>query len=235
MSYSDHPDAPPLTPCLVTCPHRLHRPHAPSCVHCPCRPDTPPLGLTPCVAAHLIVFALLIRLLAMNMTSCSCPMLPPRRPQHDVELLESAGVPWYFSRGREFDSHCGRSLFRLWFLDFGCPACGEGLRATFGHEPVNPGPFGTGVVVRPRGALNNCKTHHHMYRRWRVCFPLAEMCLSRRRPLGGHPFTATQHRLPPLGLHGGAHSVGGGCNSRRTPCQLVGGGCGRRGWLRTRA
>ena len=26
------------------------------------------------------------------------------------------------------------------------PACGEGLRATFGHEPVNPGPFGTGVV-----------------------------------------------------------------------------------------
>ena len=33
-----------------------------------------------------------------------------------------------------------------WFLDFGCPACGEGLRATFSHEPVHPGPFGTGVV-----------------------------------------------------------------------------------------
>ena len=39
-----------------------------------------------------------------------------------------------------------RQLFRLWFLDFGCPACGEGLRATFGHEPVNPGPFGAGFV-----------------------------------------------------------------------------------------
>ena len=70
----------------------------------------------------------------------------PLRPQHDVKLLERAEVPWYFSRGHEFDSHCGRILFRLWFLDFGCPACGEGLRATFGHEPVNPGPFGTGVV-----------------------------------------------------------------------------------------
>ena len=67
-------------------------------------------------------------------------------PQHDVNLLERAEVPWYFSRGHELDSHCGRSLFRLWFLDFGCPACEEGLRATFGHEPVNPGPFGTGVV-----------------------------------------------------------------------------------------
>ena len=67
-------------------------------------------------------------------------------PQHDVKLLKRAEVPWYFSRGYEFDSHCGRSLFRLWFLDFGCPACGEGLRATFGREPVNPGPFGTGVV-----------------------------------------------------------------------------------------
>ena len=66
--------------------------------------------------------------------------------QHDVQLIESAGVPWYFSRGYEIDSHCGWSLFRLWFLDFGCPACGEGLGATFGHEPVNPGPFGTGVV-----------------------------------------------------------------------------------------
>ena len=31
-------------------------------------------------------------------------------------------------------------------ISFGCPACGEGLRATFGHVPVNPGPFGTGVV-----------------------------------------------------------------------------------------
>lgn len=70
-----------------------------------------------------------------------------------------------------------------------------------------------------------------MYRRWRVCFPLAETRLIRRRPLGGHPFTAAQHRPPPLGLHGGAHPVGGGCNSRRTRCQLVGGGCGRRGWL----
>ena len=70
----------------------------------------------------------------------------PTGPQHDVKLLQRAEVPWYFSRGHEFDSHCGRSLFRLWFLDFGCPACGEGLRATFGHEPVNPGPFGTGVV-----------------------------------------------------------------------------------------
>ena len=29
-------------------------------------------------------------------------------PQHDVKLLESAGVPWYFSRGHEFDSRCGR-------------------------------------------------------------------------------------------------------------------------------
>ena len=67
-------------------------------------------------------------------------------PQHDVKLLERAEVPWYFFRGHEFDSHCGKSLLRLWFLDFGCPACGEGLRATFGHEPVNPGPFGTGVV-----------------------------------------------------------------------------------------
>ena len=69
-----------------------------------------------------------------------------RCPQHDVKLLERAGVPWYFSRGHEFGSHCGRNLVRLWFLDFGCPACGEGLRATFDHEPVNPGPFGTGVV-----------------------------------------------------------------------------------------
>ena len=67
-------------------------------------------------------------------------------PQHDVKLLERAEVPWYFSRGHEFDSHCRRIQFRLWFLDFGCPACGESLRATFGHEPVNPGPFGTGVV-----------------------------------------------------------------------------------------
>ena len=70
----------------------------------------------------------------------------PPSPQHDIELLEGAKVPWYCSRGHEFDSHCGRILFRLWFLDFGCPACGKGLRATFGHEPVNPGPFGTGVV-----------------------------------------------------------------------------------------
>ena len=62
------------------------------------------------------------------------------------EGIERAEVPWYFSRGHEFDSHCGRMLFRLWFLDFGCPAFEEGLRATFGHEPVHPGPFGTGVV-----------------------------------------------------------------------------------------
>ena len=32
--------------------------------------------------------------------------------QHDVKLLERADIPWYFSRGHEFDSHCGRSLFR---------------------------------------------------------------------------------------------------------------------------
>ena len=36
------------------------------------------------------------------------------RPQHDVvKLLERAEGPWYFSRGHEFDSHCGRILFRL--------------------------------------------------------------------------------------------------------------------------
>ena len=69
-----------------------------------------------------------------------------RVSQHDVKLLERTDVHRHISRGHEFDSHCGRSLFRLWFLDFGCPACGEGPRATFGHEPVNPGPFGTGVV-----------------------------------------------------------------------------------------
>ena len=40
----------------------------------------------------------------------------------------------------------GRIALAIAIRQFGCPACGEGLRATFGHEPVNPGPFGTGVV-----------------------------------------------------------------------------------------
>lgn len=50
VSFSEHRNAPPITPCLVPCPRRPHRPHAPSSVHCPPRPHTP--ALTPFVAAH---------------------------------------------------------------------------------------------------------------------------------------------------------------------------------------
>ena len=58
-------------------------------------------------------------LLAKDETALALLMLNAeplyRTPQHDVKLLERAEVPWYFSRGHEFDSRCGRSCFGYGF------------------------------------------------------------------------------------------------------------------------
>ena len=69
-----------------------------------------------------------------------------QRPEVQPLPISCMCYRWHMDLFGLCQVHCGRILFRLWYLDFGCPACGEGLRATFGHEPVNPGLFGTGVV-----------------------------------------------------------------------------------------